>query len=299
MRDKLTIGVVNMQARAGQTTENVEKMCAFVEEAAKKNVEMLLFPELCMQGYDFFVDARISFAEKHKKGETLAGESCTRLSNLAVQHQMYITFGMAERTEEKLYNAAVTVTPDGAKERYRKIHPFDAENTAFAKGEQPCLINTPFGPVGIGICYDTYQFPELMRYYTYHGARLYLNPTAVVEEREKEGSKKAFLRYYKPTLEYGVLANTIYVASANLTKEDTINYFGGGSVVIGPAKTDFFETDVQVYAGDYESAKEGVFVAEIDLSLATRRIFTENKFSNEADYRPQLYQTWWENKKEG
>jgi predicted amidohydrolase len=128
-----------------------------------------------------------------------------------------------------------------------------------------------------------------MRHYVSKGSRLYLNPTAVIEEIPKEGSRQAFINYYAPTLEYGVLCNTIFIASANLTGFDDVNYFGGGSAVIGPKITPFFETDMTYYAGDKDNVQEGVFIATIDLSLARMRLMDDTGAAGEPDYRPELY----------
>ena len=194
-----------------------------------------------------------------------------------------------EENAEIVYNSAVSIGPEGVIGSYQKIHPFDSENNYFAKGETPFLFETPWGPISVGICYDTYQFPELMRYYVSKGSRLYLNPTAVIEEIPKEGSRQAFINYYAPTLEYGVLCNTLFIASANLTGFDDTNYFGGGSAVIGPKITPFFETDVTYYAGDKNNVQEGVYIATIDLTLAKRRLMDDTGAAGEPDYRPDLY----------
>lgn len=151
------------------------------------------------------------------------------------------------------------------------------------------MFETPWGPISIGICYDTYQFPELMRYYVDEGSRLYLNPTAVVEEIDKNGSRQAFINYYAPTLEYGVLCNTIFIASANLAGYDGSLYFGGGSAIIGPKVTPFFETDFTYYAGEKDNVQEGIHMSTLDLSLATRRLCTPNKYNGTKDYRPEIY----------
>lgn len=292
MKDNMRIGVVNMQAFSGEKKKNLEAMFFYIKEAAAQKVDMLILPELCLQGYDLFVDEAISQEEKIAVAESIDGDSCKAIQEMALHTKQYIVFGMAELAadEKTLYNTAVAVSPTGEKWAYRKIHPFAKENLSFAKGEQPLLLDTPWGPVGVGICYDTYQFPELMRYYAYHGARLYVNPTAVSEEVDKQGSREAFLRYYKPTLEYGVLANTIYIASANLVGKDTFNTFGGGSVIIGPKQSDFYETDVCLYGGGYDCIEAGLFVADVDVSLATRQIFLPNPYAQgEPDFRPEIY----------
>jgi predicted amidohydrolase len=151
------------------------------------------------------------------------------------------------------------------------------------------MFDTEWGPVSIGVCYDTYQFPEIMRHYVAKGSRLYLNPTAVVEEIGREGGRQAFLDYYAPTLEYGVLCNTIFIASANLTGFDDNSYFGGGSAVIGPKITPFFETNVHYYAGCKDNVQEELLVATIDLSLAKRCLMDDTGAAGEPDYRPDVY----------
>lgn len=294
MKDTLRIGVVNMQVASGKTEENLAHMLAVIAEAARAGASMLLFPELCLQGYDYYVDPGVSEAERRAQAITTESPQARALSQAAVENGLYVVYGAAERDAQSglLYNAAFAACPDGAQQVYRKIHPFGDENRAFAKGDAPLLLQTPWGPVGIGICYDTYQFPELMRYYASKGARLYLNPTALSEETDKPGSREAFLRYYRPTLEYGVLANTIFIASANLTGQDTLHRFGGGSMVIGPAQTPFFETDVACYGGSADDTRPGTAYADIDLSLATRRLFVENPLTGEPDFRPGLYRSW-------
>lgn len=292
MIDQLTLSVVNMQPISGQKQQNLAKMTALIGEAAAAGAKLVLLPELCLQGYDYYADPAIPLADKLHEAEAAGGESCRAVAALAQRYGMWVIFGMAERPyadQTLLYNTAAVAGPDGSISCYRKIHPFGEENLLFAKGDRPLLFHTAWGPVGVGICYDSYQFPELMRYYAWKGARLYLNPTAMYEEVDKPGSREAFLRYYCPTLEYGVLANTIFVASANLTGQDTLHTYGGGSMVIGPKPTVFMETDVQCWGGDPNCTAEGVYTATVDLSLATRRLCTPNPCNNEPDFRPALY----------
>ena len=294
-RDVMNVAVVNFKATAGSKGSNLRRIVDFSVSAAKRGADLVLFPELCLTGYDFFVNESISLSDKRAMAETIQGPSCTEIAGIAKKYNIYIVFGMGEKLEENtdvLYNSAVAIGPDGVIGSYQKIHPFDSENNYFAKGDTPLLFDTPWGPVSVGICYDTYQFPELMRYYVSKGSRLYLNPTAVIEEIPKEGSRQAFINYYAPTLEYGVLCNTIFIASANLTGYDDTNYFGGGSAVIGPKITPFFETDVTYYAGNKDNVQEGVSIATIDLSLARRRLMDDTGAAGEPDYRPELYRKW-------
>lgn len=291
-KDIITVAVVNYQVASQEKEINVRRVVGFAEAAAKRGADLVLFPELCIMGYDYYINDKISKAEKIRTTETLSGGICQAIARIAKQYGIYIVFGMAEKKSDdadEIFNSAVAVGPEGVLGSYQKIHPFEEENHWFEKGETPFLFHTPWGPVSMGICYDTYQFPELMRHYVAQGSRLYLNPTAVVEEIDKTGSREAFINYYAPTLEYGVLCNTIFIASANLTSYDGSIYFGGGSAIIGPKLTPFFETDVTYYAGDKNNTQEELILATLDLTLAKRRLCNTKTCTGTADYRPDLY----------
>ena len=73
---------------------------------------------------------------------------------------MYIIFGMSEKRSEDaedLYNSAVVLGPNGLVGSYQKIHPFGTENLWCKKGEDPFIFDTEWGPIGLGICYDSYR----------------------------------------------------------------------------------------------------------------------------------------------
>lgn len=293
MKDIISVAVVNFRVDAANKESNLSRMCGFAEAAAKRGADLVLFPELCLYGYDYYVDETVPQREKIASAETIKGPSCNALAEITRKYGIYVVFGMAEKKEDTedaiLYNSAVAIGPEGVIGAYQKMHPFETESIWCKKGEDPFMFDTPWGPISVGICFDTYQFPELMRHYVYKGSRLYLNPTAVIEEIPKEGSRQAFIDYYAPTLEYGVLCNTVFVASANLTGTDQENYFGGGSCIIGPKITPFFETNMTYYAGNKDNVQEGIYMETLDLSLATRRLVKDSQFTGVPDYRPELY----------
>lgn len=294
-KDIMNVAVVNFKVVAGQKDNNLKRMDEFSVAAAKRGADLVVFPELSLTGYDYFINENITFEDKKAMAETIDGKACSKMAKTAQKHGIYIVFGMAEvlgNGTDKVYNSAVTVGPEGVIGSYRKIHPFDQENKFFTKGEDPFMFDTEWGPVSIGICYDTFQFPELMRHYIAKGSRLYLNPTAVIEEIPYEGSRQAFIDYYAPTLEYGVLCNTIFIASANLTGFDDTQYFGGGSVILGPKISPFFETNLHYYAGNKDNVQEELSIATIDLSLAKRRLMDDSGAAGEPDYRPEVYKNF-------
>ena len=289
--DIITVAVVNFKVQTGEKEKNVSRILDYSKSAAKRGADLIVFPEMCVVGYDFYVDESISRKEKEEMTETIDGHTCTRIADTAKKNDIYIVAGMAEKDAKSgdLYNSAYIAGPEGTIGAYRNIHPWDYENGWCKKGEKPFMFDTKWGPISVGICYDTYQFPELMRHYTDKGSRLYLNPTAVVEEITLANSRAGFINYYAPTIEYGVLCNTIYIASANLTGMDKFNYFGGGSCVVGPKIIPTSETDVTYYAGNKDNVQQEMMMTTIDLSLATRLLFQKNKYTGTPDYRPDVY----------
>ena len=294
--DIITVAVLNFKVIAGKKEENLSRIIDFSKSAAKRGADLILFPEMCIMGYDYYVDEEVTRKEKEDSAETFDGLTCTRIAEAAVNNEIYIIAGMAEKDIEtgSLYNSAYVAGPGGAIGAYRKIHPYDYENTWCEKGDKPFVFETKWGPVSVGICYDTYQFPELMRYYAHKGSRLYLNPTALPEAVTYEGSRAGFINYYCRAIEYGASCNTIFIANSNLAGWDKFNYFGGGSCIVGPGVNPSSDVGVKYYAGDTGSTQAELFLATVDLSLATRDIFKDN-FNGTPDYRPDVYKELFDN----
>lgn len=290
--DIITVAVVNFKVMPGNKESNLSRIKDMSIAAAKRGVDLILFPELCLLGYDYFLRDDISLEEKLRATETVKGSSVKVLEEVAKEYGIYIVFGMSEKMEEdskEIYNSEVVVGAEGLVGSYQKIHPYGDENKWTTKGENPFMFDTKWGPISIGVCYDSFQFPELMRYYCWKGSRLYLNPTAAAEEVPNEGSRNAFIRCYAPHLEYGVLTNSIYIASSNLTGRDGGCYFGGGSMIIGPKTNAFEEVEVTCYAGSADEYQVGMFIGTIDLSLAVRHQNIVNPYTGQTDYRPEIY----------
>lgn len=202
------------------------------------------------------------------------------------KYHMYVIFGMPERDAQNpdiIYNAACVCGPEGIIGTYRKIHLPYPETYWGTRGSQPFVFDTEWGPVGISICYDTYCYPELIRYYCAKGCRLHLNPTALAE---CHGNKQMNM-----ALSFNAGTNSMFIASANLVGLDVENTFWGSSSIIGPAESFL---DAKYYAGNPFGDKEGfcekTVSAEIDLSEAKRTIFSPNPLINgQTDYSPAIY----------
>jgi omega-amidase len=99
------------------------------------------------------------------------GPSVQALSGMARDAQVWLIGGsIPEKEADKLYNTCTVYDPNGKLvATHRKVHLFDIdvpgkirfmESDCLSPGTQQTMVDTPYGKLGVGICYDI-RFPEL------------------------------------------------------------------------------------------------------------------------------------------
>jgi deaminated glutathione amidase len=113
------------------------------------------------------------------------------LAGAARRLRLWIVGGTVplRRTPEERVAAASLVLDDSGRAvaRYDKIHLFDVdipgrderylESAHIAPGDEPKVVDTPVGKLGLTVCYDV-RFPELYRRLSAAGAQLFSVPSA-------------------------------------------------------------------------------------------------------------------------
>lgn len=288
----VTISVVNFKCVWGNKQENLKRICGYVEALAKRGSEIIVLPETALVGYenDREVQDR-SQKMQARLAEPIDGPAVSAVAEITKKYGVYAVFGMSERgADDLVYNTAAVCGPDGIIGGYRKIHLPKEEVYWANRGRDPMVFQTPWGPVGVSICYDTYYFPEVIRYARAKGARLHLNPTIVCKE-EVPGDM------CRVTLESSVIQNSMYIASSGMAGKGAYNFAVGGSSIIGPS---VHISDVHYYAGAPFHAPGGaeqeVYTATVDLALADNvsdwNLYCLNEAVGSPDFRPDLYAQW-------
>ena len=287
------ISVVNFKIVWGNKEENLKRICDYVDCLARRGSDIIVFPETALVGYENERDVK---ERKNKMqvrlSEPIPGPSSNKVAELTKKYGVYVVFGMTELGDDgEVYNTIAACGPQGVIGKYRKIHLPKEEVFWARRGNEPLIIDTPWGPICVGICYDSYFFPEVIRYARAKGARLYLNPTIVCKE-EVPGDM------CRVTLEANVIANNIFIASAGVAGKGAYNFAVGGRSIIGPST---HLSDVHYYAGKPFHAEGGdeeeVFTATVDLALADNvsdwNLYMKNDEINSTDWRPELYIEWY------
>ena len=292
--DSLTLAVVDFQPVWGDVEANVESMKDLVAEAVDQGAELILFPEMCVTGYvssddETDDDSRMCI----EAAEGPDGAVATEFARLAADNGIWIVYGSTEPVEDDdahAYNSAFVCSPEGDVQTYRKIHP--VEGAWCIPGEEPLILDTAWGKIGVNICYDTYAIPELERTYAAQGCRLLLNPTATSRGFDPDaGDATLWQWYFDSRIKNIAIRDQIFVATADLAGYDGSHFtFPGGSCVWGPTGVDGTDSFAARAVGQASSGKpeSHVFVGTVDLSLATATdILAADNF------KPDLYAGWY------
>ncbi|MGI6045243.1 MAG: carbon-nitrogen hydrolase family protein [Eggerthellaceae bacterium] len=196
----------------------------FADQAKKEGVDILVFHEAFMNPYELNVEEFLAAAE------SLDGPYASAMDSLAKEFGFYLVYCVNEKNAagDKPYNTTVMTDDSGTQIGvYRKIHLFDAghyhESAKMTPGDKLSHpITTPFGKIGLGICYDL-RFPEFARKAALEGCELLIYPSAWVAGPHKREQWETLLRAR-------AIENEIFVAG--VSRADS-NYVGS-SLVIDP-----------------------------------------------------------------
>ncbi len=113
------------------------------------------------------------------------------LARQARDHKLWLVGGtipLAARDPGRVKASCLVYNPAGERvARYDKMHLFDVrlaesnevynESVTIEPGDQVCVVDTPFGRLGVGVCYDL-RFPELFRRMLDDGMEILALPAA-------------------------------------------------------------------------------------------------------------------------
>jgi predicted amidohydrolase len=173
-----------IQVNAGNDLfANVAAASALARDARKAGAGLIAFPE-CV--------AMMEMGRKNVLAKAAPEEAHAALSGfraLASETGAWLLVGSltVALDGERVANRSFLLDPAGSiRARYDKIHMFDVdldggesyrESATYRPGEAGCVADTPFGTLGMTVCYDV-RFPQLYRALARAGATLLAVPSA-------------------------------------------------------------------------------------------------------------------------
>ena len=194
MSAKTTVGIVQMCAGA-DVERNVREALALAARAADAGAQMVLLPE----AFAFIGSERER--NKHlenvpQKQDEPAGPILAHCMATARQANAHLLLGgfPEQASDGRAFNTCIHLTPDGQiAAAYRKVHLFDVdladgtrmrESRGTAPGERAVVTETPFGKLGLTVCYDV-RFPLLYQTLADLGAIAIAVPSAFFKNTGK------------------------------------------------------------------------------------------------------------------
>ncbi len=173
---------------ADEVAANLELADRLLGEAARRGAGLAVLPE------NFALMPRRSRAKTDIAEVPGEGPIQAFLADAARRHGLWIVAGsipLKSPDAERTFGACLVVDDTGRRrDIYRKIHLFDVdladsdesyrESRSMYPGDEPVVVKTPFGVLGLTICYDL-RFPELFRHLVDQGATIFTVPAAFTE----------------------------------------------------------------------------------------------------------------------
>lgn len=259
----MRVGLCQMQIQWEDKEANQIKVAEFVREAAKQQVELLVFPEMCLTGFsmdvlktqDQFEETIDFFRELARNFEIFLGFGWTKVSAHPGKGENHFT----------VVNSQGQVVSD-----YIKIHPFQfaGEDAHFVPGEQIVTFSIGSFTVSTFICYDL-RFPEIFQAASQKADLIIIAANWPRERRE----------HWRCLLQARAIENQVYILGVNGVGAIGQSIYTGDSTILGPTGNILKEI----------SLEEGLLIEDLKNDIEEVR----RKFPIKMDRRAELYKNYY------
>jgi predicted amidohydrolase len=253
---------------------NVAKALGYLDSMVGNGPDLICLPELfTLRRVERMRDRLGEYAE------TIPGPLTKALGERARRLGAYLVAGsfLEQGEDGRFYNTSPIFDPSGQiTATYRKTHLFDApgghsESSVITPGNGLVTFDTPFGRVGVLICYDI-RFPEVARTLALAGATILCVPNSWPIDGLSPGSDQLRI-----LLQATALQNLTYLLHAN-----QFGVIDGDLALCGRSSVVDPWGEVTAQAPD----QEGVMRSTLDLSYLHRIRETRMTYRHR---RPHLY----------
>lgn len=249
---KLRVALCQMAVDTESKKANMLKARKMIYEAADMRANIIALPEMfnCPYNNKHFRE----YAETYPSGETLK-----MLSSAAREKKVFIIGGSIPELDDqgRVFNTSFIFDNKGILVgKHRKMHLFDIdikngvkfkESEVLTGGSEITIVDTPWGKVGVSICYDI-RFPELTRIMALKGAKIIFIPAAF--------NMTTGPAHWELLFKSRALDNQIFVAGISPARNENYSYVAyGNSLIADPWGSIISRLD----------EKEGILIQDIDL----------------------------------
>lgn len=263
-QDSVTAACIQL-ASSYNVNANLLETEKLVEDAATKGARLVVLPE------NFAFMGKLSRDMLQIREADQDGPLQEFMSKLSRRLGIWLVGGtipMVASDDEKVRASCLLFNDQGHRvARYDKMHLFDVhlvesderyvESKCIEPGNEVCVVDTPFGKLGLTVCYDL-RFPELFRAMLDQGAEIMAVPSAFTALTGKA--------HWDALIRARAIENLAFILAAaqggfHINGRETY----GHSMIVDPWGNRLAE----------QKSGNGTIVAELDLNFlkATRRNF--------------------------
>ena len=233
---------------------NIVWVCERISEAREQGADFITLPETV--GLIEPDNSRISDSSYSEIEDAALGAFRTAAHTLEVT--ILVGSQLIKTADGRIVNRSFLLDTQGEiVARYDKLHLFDIElsngefyreSDAITAGDKAVLVNTPWGKLGMSVCYDL-RFPALYRALAQNGAQFIAIPAAFTQTTGKE--------HWHTLVRARAIENACYVIAPNQCGHHGGNRDSWGhSLIVDPWG------EILADGG----AEPGIIYADIDLS---------------------------------
>jgi len=170
------LALVQFNSALKDPQKNLERAREFIVQAAEKNADIIVFPELFTTGYNPDLVGNSFFELAHREN----GSAFNFLSTLSQEKNINIIAPLvfSRGNPGTIYNGAFIINRQGELVgTYAKTHLWNKEALFFTPGTEIPVFELDGIPFGVLICYDG-GFPEASRSLALRGAKIIFAPSA-------------------------------------------------------------------------------------------------------------------------
>jgi nitrilase len=253
------------------------KACQLIKEAGGQGAELIVFPEVYIPAYPYWVWLGSPpwgapfFGELFKNAVEIPSPTTEAIGDAAKDANAYVVMGLNERDKGTLYNTLLYFDREGkVMGKHRKLQPTHAERTIWGKGDGSDLVvfDTDIGRIGGLICWE--HTMDLVRYAMVAlGEQIHVAVWPAVSALTHTPHASFFNNITEAAARHHALAGQVFVINVpsvideylieRLGMKDRLDMIrpgGGWGAIINP--------DGQIIGGPLTD-KEGIIYADINL----------------------------------
>jgi len=157
----------------GDFKQNIKNHLSLIELASEGNVDLVIFPELSISGYEPTLAKELATNSEDKRFDIFQAKSD--------QNDMVIAIGSPLLNKRDICIGMIVFQPKKKRTTYLKKHLFHTEEEFFKSGQSVTNLNVKDVNVGLAICYEL-SVAEHQKVASENGAEIYI--ASVVESIE-------------------------------------------------------------------------------------------------------------------